>query len=672
MSFDFESALKTVPASPGIYIMRDQRGTIFYVGKAKDLQKRLRQYYTGHDERAFVSLLDEILNKIDVILTSSEQEALILEASYIKKFRPRYNIVLKDDKDMLQLRIDLRDEWPRVDVVRKRAKDGAHYFGPYPNAATCRRSLSALNRYFMLRTCKDSYFKNRVRPCLQYEIRRCMAPCVLDVDRQAYLQRCREAMMFLSGKYSDLLELLEKKMLDASERLAFELAASYRDQILAIQAIGEEQKMVQKKRVNQDYVAVYHEGETIVLVVMMVRDGRLMHMEHYSTRSRHDSKIDVSLQILVHHYQRLMNFPRELIVEEFLLEQSDLLQSTLKVLGSSSVSIISPKRGTRLKLLQTAQTNAMHQLREAKQTSLASVLAGLQERLSLSRYPHRIECFDISNLQAGAIVASMTVFIEGVLDASRCRSFKLRDSLGQNDYLSIYEVVARRVKYLAKHSQEVELGQENGGDLALDEGISDEDEIEQQDLKKNTVPKDDAGRVHLRIDLESKKIDAISSFLEPPDLMLIDGGKGQLSSAYQAIKDAGMLGQFDLCSIAEGRVENLPQNLDPSHSPERIFFPHKEGATILSQDSAENLLLARIRDETHRRAIGFHRKKRDSEFMRSVLDDIPGVGAKRKSRLLKLYGSVREIAKQSIESLCKDAGLPLSVAQAVLDALSTD
>lgn len=643
MPFDYENALKQMPHAPGIYIMRDVRGTIFYVGKAKDLNKRLRQYFTGNDERAFVYLLDEILDKIDIILTGTEQEALILEAGYIKKFRPRYNILLKDDKEMLQLRIDLREEWPRVEVVRKRKKDGAHYFGPYPSAVTCRRSLNVLNRYFVLRTCKDTFFKNRVRPCLQYEIRRCMAPCTIAVEREVYLQRCREAMLFLAGKFGDLLALLQSKMEEASQRMAYELAASYRDQIAAIRSIGEEQRVVQRERVNQDYVAVYVEAETLVLVVMMVREGRLMHMEHYTTHLKHDTMLEVSLQILVHHYQRFMNYPRELIVEEALMSESELLHETLKTLGGVQVAVLCPKRGGRLNLLKTAQANAVQQYIETQHSSLGDVLGKLEKSLSLSRYPHRIECYDISNLQAGAIVASMTVFMEGVLDASRCRTFKLREGMGQNDFLSLYEVITRRLRYL---------------DRSLEDTQGAEQEI--------------SAMGQVESELLDKEEERYSSFSESPDLMLIDGGKGQLGVAMEAVKNQRLEGAFDIRAIAKARVEDEEEGKDLSHSPERIFFPHEDLSLILPQDSPELLLLVRVRDETHRRAIGFHRKRRDTQVMRGALDAIAGVGPKRKALLLKMYGSVKQIGMQSVESLVQDAGLPRGVAERIHEALGNE
>lgn len=620
MAFDYEHALARIPDNPGVYLMIDERETVIYVGKAKNLNKRVRQYFTGHDERAFVSILDQFLNRIDVIITHTEREALILEAGLIKRYRPRFNVLLKDDKDMPQLRIDLHEPWPRVEIVRRRKKDGAHYYGPYPDARACRKSLDVINRYFHLRSCRDAVFKNRSRPCLQYEIHRCPAPCVFDINRDDYLNHCKDAEMFLSGKYTDLTKELETRMNDAAEQLAFEQAASYRDQIKAIHAIRESQKIVQKMPVNQDFWAVDGAESFRAVVVMMVRDGRLQSMQTYEA---HDSVSELSEllpPIMVNHYQMFEDWPREIILDPSFQNIADLLSATFSDMARKKIILSFPQNGIKAQLLSVAYTNA-HQQFIQRRTNEDNLLERVQHTLNLSHYPHRIECYDISNMQGGQIVAAMVVFIEGRLDTSRCRTFKIKSTNGQDDFGSLNEVLSRRLRYLTHKP--------------------DNDNVRENE----------------------------QSFCEMPDLLLIDGGHGQVHAVCDAVELANMRGAFDIIGIGKARMQDENDCHEIEHSPERLYYPNVPDPLILDQSAPEILLMAHIRDETHARAIGFHRKQRLAAGMHSQLDDIDGIGPKRKAALLKTFGSIKEIAAHTPQAITDATGIPLSIAQKLLENL---
>lgn len=627
MAFDYQAALEKIPESPGCYLMKDARETVVYVGKAKNLHARVSQYFSGHDNRAFVSSLGNILARIDVIVTSSEREALILEAGLIKRYMPRFNVVLKDGKDMPQLRIDMREQWPRVEIVRQRRKDGAHYFGPYPNGTACRIALGIIHRYFKLRTCRDSAFKNRVRPCLQYEIHRCPAPCVYACDREAYLQNCHDAELFLSGKFDALKAALHERMTAASEALAFEQAASFRDQLRAIDEVCAAQRIVQKAPVDQDYWAMDGDESFRVVVVLMVRTGRLIHLQAYQASDGIGNADEIMAQVIIHHYQALLNFPNELVIGGDFETAGTLLETAISDLAGRKIHVTVPKRGIKSALLSTAAENAHQQYIQMKPQQ-DGLLYRVQKTLKLKNYPHRIECYDISNMQGKQIVASMVVFIEGKLAPSRCRLFKIRTTEGQDDFGALYEVMTRRLKYLD--------------------------------------PADGDGRAGKMAE----------SFSECPDFLLIDGGHGQVNAVCRAVDDAGYRGRFDIIGIAKSRVRDISRTgrphyaaLEVEHSPERLVYPDIEEPLVLDQTSPEILLMAHIRDETHHRAIGFHRREREADATRSKLNDIAGIGPKRKSKLLRAFGSAREIAMQSPQEIANTAGISLSLAQKILDAL---
>jgi len=626
--FDSAQVIAGIPHLPGVYLMKDKRDRVVYVGKAKDLKARVRSYFSGADTRPFVAHLGELLSNIEVMLTENEKEAVILENTLIKEHRPRFNFMLRDDKEFLQLRIDPDGEWPRVQIVRRRRKDGAQYFGPYHSALACRETLRVLNRHFTLRTCRDSVLHNRDRPCLQYQIKRCPGPCVFDVDRAVYAENVKSAMLFLRGRQGELVEGLKAKMLAASEGLEFEYAALLRDQLRAVEKVLVRQEVVLESDVDQDAFGIHREGGRVTVQLLFIRGGRLLGGDTVHFKDQLGEDAEILSQLFMSHYGDGAFVPAELLcpVE---VEAAETLAELLSEARGRRVKVVVPQRGPRRKLVESAQRNAEHQFtHHTAEADTDAILQGLRERLDLSRIPRRIECYDISNLQAGAIVASMVVFTDGKPTKSEYRTFKMRDLTSQDDFGALYEVITRRFRWLAE--QDYEPG-----------------DAENPLAKKKPV---------------STKV---------PDLVLIDGGKGQLSAALDALDDLGVSGQFDLRSIAKSRTLDAHHEgqKDVEHSPERLFRPGDAEPTVLPSNSDEMFLLQQLRDEAHRVAIGLHRKVRGKQSLRSKLDAIPGVGPKRKAALLKVLGTLDKIREATLEELLAVPGMNRAAAVRLLEAL---
>jgi len=620
--FDHEAALAQIPPEPGVYLMKDRAGTIVYVGKAKSLRARVRSYFTGADPRPFVPRLPRVLGAIDVMITGNEKEALILENTLIKRHQPRFNFMLRDDKEFLRLRIDTSEEWPWVRIVRREKKDGARYFGPYHSATAARRTLRVLNRHFMLRTCRDSVLNNRSRPCLQYQIKRCPAPCVLDVDRETYMENVHAAILFLEGKRSALVERLESRMMEASEQLDFEVAARLRDQMRAVEKVLERQRVVQTGDIDQDIYGIYREEDRICVQVLYVRGGRLQGGDAYPIRDVLSDDARVLSQLLMRHYAGGAFIPGEVLAPHA-VEAQDALAEVLTEQRGRRVVVKEPKRGPKRDLVEAANRNAEQQFQQhfASVDASESTLEAIRDRLELERLPQRIECFDVSNLQGDAIVASMAVFVGGKPARSEYRKYKMRNVESQDDFGAMYEVVSRRFRRIA-------------------EGEIDED------------------------------VKLVSQEEPVPSLVVIDGGKGQLNAALQALEDLGVEGMFDIIALAKARtVETHALDPDVHHSPERIFFPGDREPLVLPQNTETIFVLQQIRDEAHRVAIGYHRKVRQKRTLRSRLDDVPGIGPRRKAALLRHFGSLSKIREASFDELVEVRGMTRPAAQHVIDHL---
>ncbi len=599
--------LEDLPISPGVYLMKDRDGVVVYVGKAVNLRSRVRSYFqpSTSDTRAFVPFLEEILGDLEVILVHNEKEALILESTLIKRHKPRFNVMLRDDKAFICLRLDKRHPYPRLEVVRRMKQDGARYFGPYSSATAIRETLRTINRHFQLRTCTDQVLERRTRPCLLYQIKRCPAPCVFDVPQEEYARNVRETELFLGGREPELVEELRGRMFDASEALRFEDAGRIRDQVQAIEKSLERQRTVFSEAIDQDVFGFWREGPTLVIEALFVRSGKLVSAQGFTFAGQEFPTEELLASFVDQYYASGATLPDEVLLP-LALENAELTTEVLSERKGRKVRVATPSRGDKRRLVEMATKNAEQSFIEAKKKHRTEeeILARLQSRLELSRLPRRIECFDISNFQGTMVVGSQVAAQDGAADKSRYRHYKIKSFQGQDDFASIYEVISRR---LAR------------GDL--------------------------------------------------PDLLLIDGGKGQLGAARAALKDAGLLGQVDLASLAEGKVEGETRDGGALKSVDRVFLPGRKDPLVLRTNSAELFVLQRLRDEAHRFAITFHQKLRRARNFRSVLEEIPGVGEKRRKSLLRHFGSLKRIRAATAEEIAGVEGFPAELARRVEEFL---
>jgi excinuclease ABC subunit C len=601
---------KELPESPGCYLMKDREGGVVYVGKAKNLRSRVSSYFQEgtSDYRAFVGMLSGVLADLETVVTRSEKEALLLERELIRRHEPRFNIVWKDDKQYLCLRVDPNHEYPWVQVVRQMGKDGARYFGPFHSASAARQTLRVVNRHFQLRTCRDSVLYNRARPCLEYQIGRCPAPCVFEIDREKYGQNVDDVLMFLEGKGAELVERLDQRMWGAAAKTEYEVAAHYRDQKAAVEKTLEKQKVALPTLLDQDVLGLYREGDDIGIAVLEVRAGRIRNVSTQLFEGLSFVDADLLESFLLQRYSTVPaeDVPAEVLVPIELVG-AEALSEILTEHRSKKVEVKLPKRGDRADLLRLAAENAEHGFHEKRRKSgaLDKTLVGLKERLRLANLPMRIECYDVSNLQGAEIVASRVTFVRAAPAKNLYRRYRVRQQSGQDDFGAMYEVLSRRFA----------------------RGLAEDD---------------------------------------LPDLVVIDGGKGQLNVARAVFRDLGVEG-VDLISLAKSRFEGDDQRSD--RSPERIFLPAAKDPLVLPQTSAELLLLARIRDEAHRFAVSFHRERRKRSKLESELEAIPGVGPKRRKALLRGLGSLKRVREASMEELAAVPGIGPKAAARIWRAL---
>ena len=597
--------------------MKDDQGAVVYVGKAKSLKSRVSSYFQEgtSDYRAFVGLLASILADLETVVTRTEKEALILEREMIRRHEPRFNIIWRDDKQYLCLRVDPKHEYPWVQVVRNMGTDGARYFGPFHSASAARQTLRVVNRHFQLRTCRDSVLYKRKRPCLEHQIGRCPAPCVYEINRERYMENVDDVLMFLEGKGAELADRLKDRMLSAAEREEFEVAAHYRDQLRAVERTIEKQQVALNKLVDQDAFGLYREGDQVCVALVEVRSGRAENISARLFFNVADDDAQIVSSIIMQRYAldgatgaAGVQPPREILVPvegESYAELEELL--TLR--RGSKVRLLAPQRGDKAAILNLARDNAEHGFHEQRKKTgaLDQVLENLRRKLRLYNLPTRIECFDISNLGDQRIVGSKVVFERGTPAKKDYRRYQVRSTPGQDDFASMYEVLSRRFR---------------------------------RGLAENDLP----------------------------DLVVIDGGKGQLGVARAVFKDLGVE-RVDLISLAKSRVQGTDSDDAPVRSDERVFKPDLRDPIVLSQTSAELLLLARIRDEAHRFAITFQRELRRKDRLRSPLDDIPGVGPTRKKALLKHLGSLKRVRAASLEELAAVPGIGRKAAESIYRAL---
>jgi excinuclease ABC subunit C len=618
--------LDRIPTEPGVYLFKDARGAVVYVGKAKNLRARVRQYFRdGGDERFFVAagFLARAATDVETIVVTSSKEALLLENHLIKKHQPRFNVKLRDDKQYLVLRLvdpsapgpgdtkPRREVFPRVEVVRNIRDDGANYFGPYHSATSARETLRTLNRHFQLRTCTDHVLESRGRPCLQYQIKRCSGPCAFEGTAAAYAEQVEDVKMFLAGKNAELLTRLRSRMDARSEREDYEVAAVLRDSIAAVERTLDKQHIVQDDFVDQDVWGLHRAADVAEVVVLFVRGGKLVGRRAFHQKDQELPDTTVIAEHLQQYYATGTLVPDEIVVGVE-LEDAELLGDWLSSVRGRRVKIVEPRRGTRARLIELADRNAAASAASRQEGGDADALLDkVARRLSLPRPPRRIECFDIAHIQGTETVASMVTFIDGIPARNLYRKFKIR-SVDNNDFAAMYEVLTRRFRRRS----------EPGSDPALDAWAL-------------------------------------------PDLLVIDGGKGQLGMAVAALTDLGVpLGGetgLEVIGLAKER------ELETGSAPDRIYRRTVKDSIPLRQNSPELYVLARIRDEAHRFANTFHRDRRGKATLRSELDDIPGIGATRRQRLLKQFGSVRAIRQASVDELARAPGMNRRAAEQVAD-----
>lgn len=672
-----DDLLARLPDDPGVYIMRDREGHVIYVGKARRLRARVRQYFSGHDTRAFVPLLTTLLGDIETVVLANNKEALLLENNLIKEHRPRFNVKLRDDSNYLVLRLDPKQQWPRLELVRNMGTDGAHYFGPYHSASSARQTLRVVNRHFRLRTCTDYALTHRRRPCLQYQIDRCPAPCVYDVDRQEYDDQVSDVALFLGGRHKELVKSLRGRMERAAGGLEFETAARLRDQLRAVETTLQSQQVVGSGNSDQDAIGMYREGGQVEFAVLHIRKGKLLGSQSYSATGMELPDEEVLANFVSGYYQRAPFLPDEILLPSPIAEDDEApLLAWMRERKGKKVVIAVPERGERKGLAKLAGKNASNNFitRRNRQEDAEAALLRLQERLGLSRMPRTIECYDVSHIQGSDTVASMVVFVDGVPEKRRYRSYKikgtgLRDdgtglsqgSFQNDDFTSMYEVLGRRIRRALQGSDDWEL----------------------------------------------------------PDLMVIDGGKGQLSRVVAAMSDLGIeIGAegVDVVALAKERrgatngralldaiksdrdpetadhaAEARPgeayeehvlsevraeregkrkrNNADHDVKPERVFTPGVKDAIVLRRGSSERYLMERVRDEAHRFAITHHRKRRSKRSLKSALDDIPGVGPSLKRALVQHFGTIAAIRKADVEALTEVKGIGKALAERIRSEL---
>jgi excinuclease ABC subunit C len=601
MNRELESRISSAPRAPGVYLMKDSSGRILYVGKAKDLRSRIRAYFGGTDSRAMISFLVSRISDLEFIVTETEKEALLLENNLIKEHRPRYNVYFRDDKAYFNIRVDLNEPFPRFQMVRRPRKDGAKYFGPYPSSASARETLQFLQTLFPLRTCRNGELSGRTRPCLEYQIRRCLAPCVGRVHPEEYLRLVRDGIAFLDGRGKRLLGELKARMMKAAQELNFEEAALLRDRIAAIERTLEKQHMVSRTARDQDIFGLYREGALIQVCVLLIRSGKILGSQPLPMLKFEGETKDMLSSLLMQYYDSTAEIPREILIPD-LFEDQELMREYLEEKRGRALSLLAPRRGRNLELLRMAGQNAEHRLKMERKSleDPAESLSLMADKLQLRRFPKRIEAFDISNIGGRLAVASMVTFLEGRPWKSGYRRIRIRTVEGADDYAMMYEALKRRYS--------------KGENL--------------------------------------------------PDLIVVDGGKGQLAVALSVLKDLSLPG-LDVIGLAKERAEDLPPGGGVNRSEDRVYLPHRKEALYLSRWPSTLFLLQRIRDEAHRFAVSYHRRLRTKRDFLSLLDEIPGVGEVRKKALLLSFGDLQTIREASVDELVAVKGIGRDLAEKI-------
>lgn len=598
--------IRNAPKTSGVYLMKDKGGGVLYVGKSKDLKSRINAYFSGTDSRFMIPFLVSRIHDIDFIVTETEKESLILENHLIKKYHPKYNVDFRDDKAYFNIRIDSAAVFPKFQLVRKPQKDGAYYFGPYPSSAAAKETLRFLQPIFPLRTCSDNELKNRKRPCVEHQIKRCCAPCVGLIDGEAYMKLVTESVGFLEGKEKKLVRQLKTKMEQTAEDLNFEEAAALRDRIGAVLKTIEKQVIASAIVKDQDIWGMHEEGGRTQVCILNVRGGKLLGKRSFSFDTVPAPPDEMISSLIKQYYDDKSFVPRWILVPVN-PEDKAVIEEWLREKRGGGVKLYAPQRGSQFELLNMAVKNAAQTLRSdlSVKNDLSENMAILKEELHLAKMPMRMACFDISHMSGSHPVASMVTFLDGKPWKKGYRHFKIRTVTGIDDYAMMYEALKRR------------------------------------------YAKDD---LH-------------------PDLLVVDGGKGQLGVALSVLKDLGIRDQ-DVIGIAKERNDFAPRGV--AKEEDRFYLPGRKDPVYLTRKPRALGIMQHLRDEAHRFAITFFRRTKRKEDFRSLLDDIQGVGKKRKTALLTAFGDLEKIRAATVESLSRVDGIGVKQGKIIYDFLKSN
>jgi excinuclease ABC subunit C len=651
-SVPIDQQLARLPDQPGVYKFYDAKGVLLYVGKAQSLRSRVRSYFLKsatlepHKRQMVTEITD-----IQYLLAESPTQALHFEADLVRHERPRYNVKLRDDKHYPYIRINVQEAWPKTMVARKMQRDGARYFGPFTDATSVRQTLDTVNRLFPHILCNRIITGNDPRACLYYHIKRCPAPCIGAINNEDYRQIVDQMVGFLDGKSDSVLADMRHEMEDAAEVLEFERAADLRDRIRAAERVVTQQQIVYSSMADEDFVGVHHEGPYSAVQVFLVRGGRLIGREHFVLEGQgEESEAEIVWSFLIQYYSQTSDIPDEIVLPTE-VDDMDSVRVWLtdrRVEGGSAsrrkVRVTAPRLGEKRKLIELATNNAREVLERLRAQWLADearttgAVVELQECLDLPQLPHRIECYDISHVQGTNQVASMVVFENGQPRRSAYRRFKIKHELGNNDYLSMQEVIGRRFRraLTGQLRRTGEQGTWETVDATSSEGESDS------------------------VALAEREPETEGGWAEMPDLVIIDGGKGQLNAALEIL---------DTMEITELPVVGLAKENEEIFVRERATGRAQAEPVLLPRTSQAMYLVQRIRDEAHRFAITYHRNVRGRTGLRSALDEVQGIGPKRKRELLRRFGSVKGIRAATLEELAAVPGMTLKQARTLKSSL---
>ena len=613
MKAQLEEQLKALPAKPGVYLFKDNQGKVIYIGKAANLSHRIRSYFGASGSLSSkVQQLVQKINDLEFMVTDSEQEALILECNLIKKYHPRYNVRLKDDKTFPYLKIDISEDWPGVYITRRFKNDGARYFGPFASASSVRKTLRLIKKIFPFRSCTKSIDGRDKRPCLDYYIHRCLGPCISAVSKQEYQEVINQVILFLEGKQELVLRELNSKMRASAQQLRFEKAALLRDQIQAIERVIEGQRIAIALKGEQDIIAMAQSEEQAYVEVFFIRNNKLIGRDHFVMEGIHDEKPGQIMASFVKQYYASASYIPSVILLQYLVGEMSVLTEWLKERRGGKIELQVPQRGAKKRLVNMVAENADKGLllAKAKRMNLEAITTGLQElkdRLCLPRIPLRIEGYDISDIRGTLAVGSMVVLEKGLPRPSHYRHFRVKMVTGADDYAMIREILRRR-------------------------------------FRRAVIARSDS----------DEAISQKSSWAVMPDLVLIDGGKGHLATALEVRQELG-IDSIPMASLAK--------------EAEDVFIPGKPDPVDIAKDSPALHILQRARDEAHRFAISYHQKLRSKRGIASILDDIPGIGPKRRKALLKKFGSIQAIKEASVEEISQTKGITLALAEKIKQCL---